>query len=192
MKRGLGEFCGSRFACISGHCSDSQCVQCSVDNDCEQEFSCVNGECLEGAFYDKERAMLIQDSMPSYSGGKRLHIEDRKLRDEFGRHVILHGTNVVFKIDPFIPDLDSDFDPENSLTVEDIEDLQKWGVNMVRLGVTWESVERQMGVYDQAYLDKIEILINRLGEKGILTMLDAHQDLLTRFACGEGMPDFYA
>ena len=23
-------------------------------------------------------------------------------------------------------------------------------------------------------------------------MLDSHQDLLTRFACGEGIPDFYA
>lgn len=86
----------------------------------------------------------------------------------------MHGTNVVFKVDPFIPDLDSEFDPENSLTEADIDDMHKWGINLVRLGVTWESVERERGVYDHAYLDKIETLINRLGEKGIFTMLDMH------------------
>ena len=92
--------------------------------------------------------MLIQDSLLSYYGDKRLHIENRQFRDEFRRHVILHGTNVVFKVDPFIPDIDSGFDPENSLTVEDIEDMHKWGINLLRLGVTWESVERERGVYN--------------------------------------------
>jgi aryl-phospho-beta-D-glucosidase BglC (GH1 family) len=47
-----------------------------------------------------------------------------------------------------LPDIDSEFDPENSFTEEDIEHLSKWGINLVRLGVTWESVERERGVYD--------------------------------------------
>ena len=33
----------------------------------------------------------------------------------------------------------------------------------------WEAVEREAGVYDDSYLDKIEILINKLGEAGIFT-----------------------
>jgi hypothetical protein len=31
-----------------------------------------------------------------------------------------------------------------------------------------------------------------LGEFGIYTMVDAHQDVMARIACGEGIPDFYA
>lgn len=56
----------------------------------------------------------------------------------------------------------------------------------------WESVERSEGKYNDTYLDEIEKVINRLGEKGIYTMVDAHQDVLARIICGEGMPNFYA
>lgn len=34
--------------------------------------------------------------------------------------------------------------------------------------------------------------MNRLGERGIYTLIDAHQDVLVRKICGEGMPNFYA
>jgi len=73
-----------------------------------------------------------------------------------------------------------------------MDQLVKWGFNLVRLGVMWEAVERQPGVYDQVYLDKVDKLITKLGEKGIYTMVDAHQDVLAREVCGEGMPNFYA
>jgi hypothetical protein len=29
---------------------------------------------------------------------------DRVIRDSFDRHVILHGVNVVYKVDPYLPD----------------------------------------------------------------------------------------
>jgi hypothetical protein len=38
------------------------------------------------------------------------------------------------------------------------------------------------------YLDASEDIINRLGKKGIYTMIDSHQDAISRDACGEGMP----
>ena len=56
----------------------------------------------------------------------------------------------------------------------------------------WEGVERQEGKYDDAYLDKVEAMINKLGEAGIYTLVDAHQDVFARSVCGEGVPDFYA
>ena len=31
-----------------------------------------------------------------------------------------------------------------------------------------------------------------MGEKGIYTLVDAHQDVFARRICGEGVPDFYA
>lgn len=63
---------------------------------------------------------------------------------------------------------------------------------MVRLGVMWEAVERKAGVYDDTYLKKVDALITKLGKAGIYTLVDAHQDVMAREICGEGMPDFYA
>jgi endoglycosylceramidase len=62
----------------------------------------------------------------------------------------------------------------DSLNAEDIQNLKNWGMNFVRLGVMWEGVERQPGVYDDVYLAKVDGLITRLGEAGIYTMVDAH------------------
>jgi len=56
----------------------------------------------------------------------------------------------------------------------------------------WEAVERSPGVYDDDYLDQVEVLINKMGEAGIYTLVDAHQDVFARTMCGEGVPDFYA
>ena len=65
-------------------------------------------------------------------------------------------------------------------------------MNLVRLGVIWEAVETAPGVYNQTYLNEIEKLINNLGTQGIYTMIDSHQDVMSRYACGEGIPDFFA
>ena len=62
----------------------------------------------------------------------------------------------------------------------------------MRLGVIWEAVEKKRGEYDQAYLDKVDALITKLGKQGIYTIVDAHQDAASRLTCGEGIPVFYA
>ena len=69
--------------------------------------------------------------------------------------------------------------------------MVKWGFNFVRLGVMWEAVERSPGVYNTTYLAEVNKLINKLGSRGIYTMVDAHQDVFARSICGEGMPTFY-
>lgn len=115
----------------------------------------------------------------------------RSLRDSYGRSVIFHGVNVVYKVAPYIPQ-ESTFDPQLSLTDAEIDQLQEWGFNFVRLGVMWEAVEYAPGKYNDTYLDKVEELINKLGQRGIYTLVDAHQDVLARSICGEGMPNFYA
>lgn len=66
---------------------------------------------------------------------------------------MFHGFNVIYKIAPYIPD-EAAFDPQNSLSDEDIIDLKNWGFNFVRLGVMWEAVETAPGVYNTTYLDE--------------------------------------
>ena len=121
----------------------------------------------------------------------RIDPHTRFLVDQYGRTTLLHGVNAIYKVDPYIPS-EGAFDPQNSLNSEDIANLKKWGMNFMRLGVMWEGVERTAGVYDMAYLDKVEALINKMGEAGIYTLVDAHQDVFARYMCGEGIPDFYA
>mmetsp|Transcript_31729 Transcript_31729/g.42956 ORF Transcript_31729/g.42956 Transcript_31729/m.42956 type:complete len:165 (+) Transcript_31729:86-580(+) len=113
------------------------------------------------------------------------------LENEEGETVILHGVNVVYKVAPYIPS-DGEFDPNLSLNDFDIQKLQEWGMNFVRLGVMWEGVEQERGVYNDAYLDQLTTLVNKLGDAGIYTLVDAHQDVFARYMCGEGVPDFYA
>lgn len=78
-----------------------------------------------------------------------------------------------------------------SITTEDLEYLRDWGAKIIRLGVMWESVETSPGVYDTAYLDKVDALINKFGEYGMAVIVDNHQDLFSRNLCGEGIPYFY-
>ena len=136
-------------------------------------------------------AALVAAVTSAASSQVSVNPDTRMFVDPEGRTVIFHGHNVVYKVDPYIPS-DGAFDAENSLNDEDIANLVKWGTNFVRLGVMWEGVERSPGVYDDAYLDKVETLINKLGAAGIYTLVDAHQDVFARMNCGEGMPDFYA
>ena len=86
----------------------------------------------------------------------------------------------------------NDFNPEDSFTDGDIQNLVDWGFNFVRLGVMWEAVEREPGKYNDTYLEEVNSLVDRLGAKGIYTMVDAHQDVYARKICGEGIPNFYA
>jgi len=117
--------------------------------------------------------------------------KERVMRDPKGRHTIFHGVNVVYKIPPYIPDAQV-YDAQNSLNDKDIDDLVSWGFNFVRLGVMWEAVETSPGNYNSTYIEEVDTMINKLGAKGIYTLVDAHQDVLARQICGEGMPNFYA
>jgi len=39
----------------------------------------------------------------------------RFMVDSVGRSVLLHGVNVVYKVDPYIPTMNATFDPQLSL-----------------------------------------------------------------------------
>lgn len=61
---------------------------------------------------------------------------------------------------------------------------------MLRVGVLWEAVEPYKNEPNTTYLNQMTALINRLGQYGIYSIVDAHQDLFSRRFCGEGTPDW--
>ena len=112
--------------------------------------------------------------------------------DATGAAHVFRGINAVYKIFPWIPNIDEEvsWSHLNSFTQKDIEDLKSWGTNIVRLGVMWPGVNPHQNVYNTTYLDQIENLVNKLAQNDIYTMLDCHQDLISRYYCGEGAPDY--
>ena len=112
------------------------------------------------------------------------------VRLDDGRYTIFHGVNVVVKLAPYIPDTET-FDPYFSFTDEDIKILKKLGINLVRLGIVWESIEYAEGEYNSTHLEKMSTIVSKLEENGISVIVDAHQDMFSRLFCGEGAPKFY-
>ncbi|MDP3180055.1 MAG: cellulase family glycosylhydrolase, partial [Spirochaetaceae bacterium] len=98
-------------------------------------------------------------------------VRDSRFYDSAGRHVILHGINYVNK-DPkagyLYPETPNPFD-----------DFRRWGFNCVRLGVMWDGLEPQPGVYDEAYLRGIQRQLELAHERGLFVFLDMHQDLFS-------------
>jgi len=122
-----------------------------------------------------------------------LKVENRtgKIINAEGEEIILHGVNVVVKLKPWIPRRD-EWDHKHSLSKEDIRDLKDWGFNAVRLGIMWPGYDlgENENEKNDTYINEIERIVNELGESGIYTLLDMHQDLLTEYFCGEGIPDY--
>ncbi|MDP3178962.1 MAG: cellulase family glycosylhydrolase, partial [Spirochaetaceae bacterium] len=67
--------------------------------------------------------------------------------------------------------------------------LKRWGMDFLRLVVTWEAVEHAApGVYDLEYLDYLEAVIAKAGDMGFSVYVDPHQDVWSRWTGGDGAP----
>ena len=73
---------------------------------------------------------------------------------------------------------------------DDAAFLAREGFDTVRVGVIYKAVEPQPGVYDDAYLQRIENTVQTLGRHGIYSLVDFHQDLYNERFQGEGWPDW--
>jgi endoglycosylceramidase len=107
----------------------------------------------------------------------------RWITDAHGRVVVLHGTNMVYKLAPYYPAA-AGFDAKDAAFLRSI------GLNAVRVGVIWKALEPQPGVYDDAYLEQIEQTVALLAKRGIVSLLDFHQDMYNEKYQGEGFPDW--
>lgn len=106
---------------------------------------------------------------------------DQKFIDPQGREVILHGVNLVNK-DPMVGYIGAE-------TAETFAILRRWGFNCVRLGVIWDGLEPQPGIYNERYLEQIEQQVTWAGENGLYVLLDMHQDLYS-VCFSDGAPEW--
>ena len=107
----------------------------------------------------------------------------RWITDAHGRVLIVHGTNMVYKLAPYYPQAIG-FDADDAAFLRSI------GFDAVRVGVLWQAVEPRPGVYDDGYLSQIAATVRTLARYGIVSLLDFHQDQYNQRFQGEGFPDW--
>jgi endoglycosylceramidase len=98
-----------------------------------------------------------------------------------GQVVELHGSNLVVKVSPYEP-------AAEGFNSADAQFLAENGFNVVRLGIDWAALEPEPGDFNTAYLSSIESTVQTLGQSGIYSILDIHQDAYSSAFGGEGAP----
>lgn len=112
---------------------------------------------------------------------KRLKTEGIRLFNEKGAQVLLSGLNVVCK--------KKELGYVEPLTEEDFKWFRDQGHNVLRLGLIWDGVEPEPGVYDDVYLSKIKEQVKWAEKYGIYIFLDMHQDLYS-VLYSDGAPEW--
>jgi endoglycosylceramidase len=129
------------------------------------------------------------------------------LRDRFGRTILLHGVNAVYKLSPYV--LYPAHGKPYNFSSADAVAMARLGFNVVRLGITWQGIEPgTVGPNDpaicsrgrhhdpgqwnaataRAYLDHVRHTVDLLGKHHIYTLLDMHQDVYSAAFGGDGAP----
>lgn len=111
---------------------------------------------------------------------EKLHTLHMKFLDQSGRERIFNGLNFVDKKkdeDSYLPDWDE----------KNFKWCEEQGINLIRFGINWSSIEREMGIYDETYMQWIEYILDLCEKNNICVFLDMHQDL---YSClyGNGAP----
>ena len=117
----------------------------------------------------------------------QLDSETHFFKDSQNRERFFRGVNVVYKSSPYHPNPSGPLSSD-SFSLADIENLEAWGFNIIRLGTMWPGMEPERSQYNLTYLDIIETIVNNSAAHGIYSLLDFHQDVYSPKYCGEGIP----
>ena len=101
-----------------------------------------------------------------------LHVSGREIRDSHNRQVLLRGVNVTALTDQY--QVDPDLPTVVPLRNRDYRKMEKLGFNVIRLAITWSSVEPERGVIDTDYIDRIREVVDKAANHGIYTIIDMH------------------
>eukprot|EP01116_Phalansterium_solitarium_P023997 TRINITY_DN8650_c0_g1_i1.p1 TRINITY_DN8650_c0_g1~~TRINITY_DN8650_c0_g1_i1.p1 ORF type:complete len:444 (-),score=146.12 TRINITY_DN8650_c0_g1_i1:257-1588(-) len=110
----------------------------------------------------------------------RVDSEHNGFVDAYGRVRIFHGLNIVYKNPPYYP--------TTLVTDEALDFYEEMGFTMARLGVLWIGAEPARGTFDESYLNASSAVAASLAQRGMYSLIDSHQDILSPKFCGDGTP----
>ncbi len=109
--------------------------------------------------------------------------QGRWLTDASGRTLLLNGVNLVAK-EPGVTPAAMGFGADDAAWLADN------GFDVVRLGTTASSIMPSPGVIDTAYLDSFAQTVDQLTARGLLVLVDLHQDGWGPSLGNDGFPDW--
>jgi endoglycosylceramidase len=134
--------------------------------------------------------LLVVTSAANAGDTRRFHVDDGRLVDGRGREVTLRGVNAradgVFDVT-----FDDGRLPLQDVPVFDAGDaarMQALGFNLLRLPINWSALEPRPGAYDDAYLDRIEAIVDACAKHDVLVLIDFHQDAFSKEIGQDGAP----
>ena len=125
--------------------------------------------------------------LPASAAAAPLRVKGGRLVDGRGRTVVLHGVNVAYKVAPYHPNGAGE---RTSFDREDVARLRGWGMNSIRLGVTWKALEPAPGAIDESYLAEIARISRLAARRGLYVLVDMHQDEWSERYRGNGAPEW--
>lgn len=104
---------------------------------------------------------------------------DPGIFDAAGRQVLLRGINLnslgdYYQGNPNYPQV-------IPLVASDFPRMAQYGMNVVRLIVSWSALEPQRDQIDYAYIERVRAAVAAAKAAGIYTILDMHQDAWGKF-----------
>jgi endoglycosylceramidase len=122
--------------------------------------------------------------------GRRLRVRDGRLVDQRRREITLRGVNVRVSgvFDVTFDDGRLPLEPIPDFDAGDAERMQAFGFNLLRLPLSWSGLEPEPGQYDRTYLDRIASIVDLCRARGILVLLDFHQDAFSKEIGQDGAP----
>lgn len=102
----------------------------------------------------------------------KLHVSGKKIRDAYGRQVLLRGVNDTSLTDQY--QVNPSYPTVVPLTDSDYEEMQGYGFNVLRLGVSWSRFEPERGQIDDAYIQQVGDVVQRAADHGMYTVIDMH------------------
>lgn len=118
---------------------------------------------------------------------EKFHCDNTVIRDEQGRQRLFRGINICLKNEKHKDKavLHKILDDDN------FDVLNENGVNIIRLGLTWELLEPEENRFSSEITDVYKQFVQKCREHGIYVFLDMHQDLFSVHCCyphGDGAP----
>ncbi|CAH1791555.1 unnamed protein product [Owenia fusiformis] len=121
-------------------------------------------------------------SQPFQSRTPKIKVRpDGHFVDPQGRVRMFHGFNKVEKGFPWYP--------ASLLNETRLKLYEDWGFNAVRLGTMWAGAYPAKDQVNQTYMNTLGEIIDKLGNHGMYSILDMHQDVLTsKYKAYDGVP----
>src|SRR5262249_19112640 len=136
-------------------------------------------------------ALLALLALPAHAlDGRRLGVLDGRLVDQHGRELtprgvnarvagIFHGTFTQGRLP---------LEPIPTFDAGDAQKMAAFGFNLLRLAINWSGLEPTRGQYSRAYLDRIAEVVKLCRKRGILVLIDFHQDAFSKEIGQDGAP----